>query len=217
MNARITLAIIAMAIASVFLTSCCTTTDPVGGGDDPDTTVVFFGASITEAFYYPNDGEFFPDNDFHKVIVGGNPDKSEGFPEVGSHNPDVVTFKECAAYFDEGGGTDHDFLHQCMQAIADYCVSIGATPVPATTLPIDVGCGSHTQAQLDDIIEFNAWVRTWAANNGWECMDYYTWIADGDGQLPAAYHDGDGLHPNLAGYQVLGPNVLTTLGNVSSD
>ncbi|MCP4230171.1 MAG: hypothetical protein GY771_08480, partial [bacterium] len=85
MNTRITLAIAATAIASVFLTSCCTTTDPIGGGGgggDSDTVVVFMGASITEAFFYPNDGEFFPDYDFHKVIVGGNPDKSEGFAEV---------------------------------------------------------------------------------------------------------------------------------------
>ena len=104
-----------------------------------------------------------------------------------------------------------------MQDIADYCISIGATPVPATTLPIDVGIGSHTQAQNDDIIEFNAWVRTWAANNGWECMDYYDWIADGEGQLPPEYHVGDGLHPNFAGYQVIGPNVVPTLNNVSSD
>lgn len=176
--------------------------------------VVFLGASITEDFYYPSYGQFFPSYNFDKVIVGGNPDKSAGFPEVGSYNPDMVTFKECAAYFDEGGGTDHAFLHQCMQDIADYCISIGATPVPATTLPIDVGYASHTQAQLDDIIEFNSWVRNWCTSNGWACMDYYDWIADGDGQLPLAYHTGDGLHPNQAGYNVLGPHVVPTLDTV---
>jgi len=179
-----------------------------------DEEVVFLGASITENFYYPNDGEFFPSYNFDKVIVGGTPDKSSGFGEVTSYSPVMVTFKECAAYFDEGGDSDHPFLHQCMQDIADHCVSIGATPVPATTLPIDVGVGSHTQAQLDDIIEFNEWVRNWGTSNGWGCMDYYTWIADGDGQLPPAYHTGDGLHPNLAGYNVLGPEVVPVLDSV---
>jgi len=101
-----------------------------------------------------------------------------------------------------------------MQDIADFCESIGAVPVPATTLPIDVGFGGNTQAQLDDIIEFDAWVRDWCADNGWECMDYYTWIADADGQLPRDFHDGDGLHPNQDGYDVLGPHVIPTLEGV---
>lgn len=184
--------------------------------DLEDSVVVFLGASITEVFYYPSEGQFFPSYDFHKVIEFG-PDKSGAFDQVESYNPDIVTFKECGAYFDEGGDTDQGFLHYCMGDIADYCVRIGATPVPATTLPIDVGHGGHTQAQLDDIIEFNDWVRTWSSNNGWTCMDYYNWIADGDGQLPTAYHDGDGLHPNQAGYDVLGPHVVPTLeGAVSS-
>lgn len=197
-----TVAVLSM---TLLLFSCASAID--------DEVVVFLGASITENFYYPSYGVFFPAYDFHKVIVGGTPDKSSGFGEVGSYNPDMVTFKECAAYFDEGGNTDLPYLHQCMEAIADYCDGIGAIPVPATTFPVDVGYGGHTQAQLDDIVEFNVWVRDWCSTNGWACMDYYDWIADGEGQLPTAYHDGDGLHPNQAGYNVIGPHVIPCLNH----
>ncbi len=83
----------------------------------------------------------------------------------------------------------------------------------ATTLPIDVEQGGCTQAQLNDIITFNSWVRNYCTSNAIQCMDYYTQIADGDGQLPSNYHDGDGLHPNSAGYDDLSPIVIPTLEN----
>lgn len=210
MRGKIAMLLTAGAVLSVMLVSSCNDDDN-GAGPNNGSAVVFLGASITENFYYPNYGEFFPDYDFHKVVYG-DADKSPVFSDVGSFGPNMVVFKECAAYFDEGGETDLAAMQQYMRDIAAYCNSIGATPVPATTLPIDVDCAGHTQAQLDDIIEFNVWVRAWAASNGWACMDYYTWIADGEGQLPTGYHDGDGLHPNQAGYDVLGPHVLPTLG-----
>jgi hypothetical protein len=200
-------------IPALLLCVSCTTTTGAGPNDLTDAVVVFLGASITEAFYYPEEGEFFPDYNFYKIIEFG-PDKSSVFPDIEALNPDIVTFKECGAYFDEGGDTDLEAMEGFMQDIADFCESIGAVPVPATTLPIDVGHGGHTQAQLDDIIEFDEWVRDWCADNGWECMDYYDWIADADGQLPREYHDGDGLHPNQDGYDELGPHVIPTLEEV---
>jgi hypothetical protein len=203
--------VLLVSLSLVFISCGSVTATDLG-----DMTVVFLGASITEAFHYPTYDQFFPAYNFYKVVEFG-PDKSGAFDQVESYNPDIVTFKECGDYFDKGGDTDQAFLHECMQDIADFCESIGATPVPATTLPIDVGHGGCTQAQLDDIIEFDNWVRTWCTNNGWACMDYYTWIADGQGQLPTGYHDGDGLHPNQDGYDVLGPHVVPTLeGAVSS-
>jgi hypothetical protein len=185
-----------------------------GRADLHDAVVVFLGASITEVFYYPTEGQFYPDYDFHKIVEFG-PDKSAVFGDIAALEPDIVVFKECGAYFDEGGDTDMPAMQGFMEDIADFCISIDALPVPATTLPIDVGYDGHTQAQLEDIILFDDWVRGWCDAEGWECMDYYTWIADGDGQLPTAYHDGDGLHPNQDGYDVLGPHVIPTLEGVA--
>ncbi len=89
--------------------------------------------------------------------------------------------------------------------------NLGAIPVLCTTIPVDVGQGDCTQAQLNDLRAFNDWLRDYCAGSGIVLMDYYQQIADGQGQLPASCHDGDGLHPNEAGYDVLSPLVIPTL------
>ncbi len=216
---RLTKLVLLVLIALLLGCATSTAADEKDRADLHDYVVVFLGASITNDFYYPvyDWDNFFPDYDFYKVIVAGTPDKSSGFDAIAALNPDIVVFKECGAYFDEGGDSDHPFLHSCMQAIADFCVSINATPVPATTLPIDPGYDNCTQAQLDDIIEYNVWLRSWAATNGWTVMEYYDAIAGGDGQLPADRHVGDGLHPNENGYiNYLGPIVVPTLEGLVS-
>ena len=126
-------------------TACDTgTSSSNGGGSDLlDAVVVFLGASITEAFSYPEEGRFFPDYAFHKVIEFG-PDKSGVFQDVTDLEPDIVVFNECAVYFDVGGDTDMPAMRGFMEDIVDLCDDIGAIPVPATTLPIDAGVDGRT-------------------------------------------------------------------------
>jgi lysophospholipase L1-like esterase len=76
---------------------------------------------------------------------------------------------------------------------------------------VDVGSGDCTQAQLNDLRAFNDWVRNYCSSQGIALLDYYDRIADGQGQLPASCHDGDGLHPNSAGYDIISPIVIPTL------
>jgi lysophospholipase L1-like esterase len=58
---------------------------------------------------------------------------------------------------------------------------------------------------------FLDWVRNYCSSQGVVLMEYYKQIADAQGQLPTACHDGDGLHPNSAGYDILSPMVIPTL------
>ncbi|MCX6007122.1 MAG: GDSL-type esterase/lipase family protein [Chloroflexi bacterium] len=167
----------------------CKTTDGNGSGNLIDLTVVFVGASITENWDF---GQYFADYDFHKVIHY-DWDKTQVWNEVQALHPDIVLVKECGAYFYTDGGTP------------------GAIPILCTTLPVDVGHGDCTQKQLNDLRTFNDWVRSYCSAQGIVLMDYYQRIADAQGQLPTAYHDGDGLHPNTAGYDVLSPLVIPTL------
>lgn len=172
-----------------------------------DMCVVFVGASITEAWDF---NTYFSGYDFHKVIHY-SPNKPEVWDEVVAYNPDIVTFKQCGTYYDEGGDTDLPWLYDIAEEMVGLIQGIDAIPVPATTLPIDPGYGSCTQAQLDDIIEYNEWIRNYCSTNGLVCMEYYDQIADEDGQLPYEYHVGDGLHLNEAGYTALSPIVVPTL------
>lgn len=196
-------------LITMLVCSCANDSTSPSSTNLTDQRVVFVGASITEAWDF---GAYFPGYDFQKVICF-DWDKTQVWPQVVALSPDIVVIKECGAYFYTDGGTPLDEFQNCMMQMVANTRNIGAVPVLATTLPIDVGQGGCTQAQLNDIITFNNWVRNYCTSNSITCMDYYTQIEDGDGQLPSNYHDGDGLHPNGAGYDALSPLVIPTLEN----
>jgi hypothetical protein len=172
-----------------------------------DLTVVFVGASITDNWDFDH---YFGGYDFKKVIYY-DWDKTQVWDEVQDHHPHIVLVKECAAYFYGGGGTPLGEFESCMVNMVNRIRDFGAVPVLCTTIPVDVGYGDCTQAQLNDIRAFNDWVRNYCSSQGIVLMDYYAQIADAQGQLPTSYHDGDGLHPNSAGYDILSPMVIPTL------
>jgi hypothetical protein len=181
----------------------CKKTDTSG----PLGTVVFVGASITENWDFDH---YFGAYNFQKVIHY-DWDKTQVWDEVEGDDPDIVVVKECGAYFYDGGGTPLGDYEDCLRGMVDRIRGIGAIPVLCTTLPVDVGTGGCTQAQLNDIRAFNDWLRGYCAGDGIVLMDYYQAIADAQGQLPESCHDGDGLHPNEAGYDLISPLVIPTL------
>ena len=199
------------AAALLMLAASCSDED--NGGTEPpphnekETSVVFVGASITEAWTF---NTYFAGYNFHKV-VHYDWVKSDAWSDVGPYNPKIVVVKECAAYFDLGGGTALNEFYDEIRKMVGLIRGIGATPVLATTVPVDVGFGGCTRAQLDDIREFNAWLRNYCSSQGIVCLDLYDAIADNSGQLPRDCHDGDGLHPNKKGYDTLSPIVLPAL------
>jgi hypothetical protein len=204
---RMLLLVIPTLMLVLLLSSCANDSTSPNSTNLADQRVVFVGASITEAWDF---AAYFPGYDFRKVICF-DWDKTQVWSQVAALSPDIVVVKECGAYFYTDGGTPLSEYENCMTQMVASARNIGAVPVLATTLPIDVDQGGCTQAQLNDIITFNNWVRNYCTSNGLKCMDYYDQIADDDGQLPSNYHDGDGLHPNSAGYDVLSPIVIPTL------
>jgi len=169
--------------------------------------VVFVGASITENWDF---GHYFSGYNFQKVIHY-DWDKTQAWDQVQALHPNVVLVKICGAYFYTDGGTPLDEFENSVQDMVGRIRNIGAIPVLCTSLPLDVGYGDCTQEQLDDLRTFNNWVRSYCSSQSIVCMDYYQRIADGQGQLPASCHDGDGLHPNSAGYDILSPLVIPAL------
>ena len=194
----------AAAFAAAALLSCAA---PEAPPRLADATVVFVGGDTTAAWPFDL---YFPGYRFYKVIYDG-PDKTRAWDEVARYQPDVVVVKECASYFDRGGDTPIDDYHGFMEEMVDLCRDIGAEPVLATTLPVDVGWGGCTQLQLDDIMAFNYWVREYSVERRLVYLDFNAAICDGMGELPAGAHDGDGLHINSGGYDIIAPLVLPNL------
>jgi len=177
-------------------------------GNTGSSLVVFVGASITEAWDFD---AYFAGYSFRKVIHF-DPDKTKVWGEIADQEPKIVVVKECAAYFYAEGGTPLADYESIMTRMVALIRGIGAVPVLATTIPVDVGSGDCTQLQLDDTRAFNDWIRGYCVAEGIVCLDLAGAIADAEGQLPTAFHDGDGLHPNKAGYDVLSPIIIPALG-----
>lgn len=199
--------IILLALVLLAALHQCKKADEDGSNDLSDLTVVFVGASITENWDFDH---YFSGYDFRKVIHY-DWDKTQVWDDVQALHPDIVLVKECGAYFYTEGGTPLGEFESSVQSMVDHIRNIGAIPILCTTLPVDVGKGDCTQAQLNDLRSFNDWVRGYCSSQSIVLMDYYQRIADTQGQLPTACHDGDGLHPNSAGYDVLSPLVIPTL------
>ena len=56
----------------------------------------------------------------------------------------------------------------------------------------------------EEIRQLNGWLREFAAKQGCVYLDYYTALADERGGMRAGTAK-DGVHPNAAGYAVMGP------------
>jgi len=199
--------IILLSLLLLTALSQCKKTDGNGSGALSDLIVAFVGASITENWDFDH---YFAGYDFRKVIHY-DWDKTQVWDEVQDLHPDIVLVKECGAYFYTDGGTPLGEFENSIQNMINRIRNLGAIPVLCTTLPVDVGHGDCTQKQLNDLRAFNDWMRGYCSSQGIALLDYYQQIADGQGQLPGACHDGDGLHPNTAGYDILSPAVIPTL------
>jgi lysophospholipase L1-like esterase len=50
----------------------------------------------------------------------------------------------------------------------------------------------------------NAWIKDYAAKNGYVYVDYYSSMSNTEGGLKAELSP-DGVHPNKAGYEIMAP------------
>lgn len=86
--------------------------------------------------------------------------------------------------------------------------AIGAVPVIGLIPPTNTG------AQHPDTIKFNTWLKYYAATNGIIVVDFYSLLVDPvNGNYLSAYN-GDGLHPNHAGYMAMGQLVSDKLSSL---
>jgi lysophospholipase L1-like esterase len=65
------------------------------------------------------------------------------------------------------------------------------------------------------ILALNAWIKTYSAANGAVYLDYYSAMVDPNGMLKKEL-TFDGLHPNDAGYEVMGPLASKAITNALS-
>jgi len=178
--------------------------------------VVFMGDSITDIWGNPQFGPFFPGKPYINRGIGGQttPQMLVRFrPDVIELHPKVVVI--LAGTNDIAGNTGPMTLEETEQNLASMTelarqhdvrvVLASVTPV-VDGVPNPKG-GKYVQTDKrppESILKLNDWIKKYCADYGHIYLDYFSAMVDDKGFLKPDL-TFDGLHPNAAGYAVMGP------------
>lgn len=176
--------------------------------------VVFMGDSITDNWQQPRYGGFFPGKPYIDRGISGQttPQMLIRFrPDVIDLKPKVVVI--LAGTNDIAGNTgpmtDED-IERNLASMADLATEHGIKVVLASITPTS---GYHAAANatpqttlrpMDRIKALNAWIKRFAADNGYVYLDYFSAMLDGSGLMKTEL-TADDLHPNVDGYKIMAP------------
>jgi lysophospholipase L1-like esterase len=178
--------------------------------------VVFMGDSITDAWVSPEYGGFFPGKQYVDRGISGQttPQMLIRFrPDVIALQPKAVVI--LAGTNDIAGNTGPMTLGQIeanLASMAELAKANKVRVVLASVLPVS-NYGHDRQGNPQDmrtnrppekILELNAWIKKYVAENGHTYLDYFSAMADEQGMLQRDLSE-DGLHPNAKGYAVMSP------------
>jgi lysophospholipase L1-like esterase len=173
----------------------------------PPGRVVFFGDSITDGWKLD---QFFPGKPYVNRGIGGQTTAQM----LVRMFPDVIDLKPAAIILLAGtndiarnnGPQTFDQITQNIQAITELAQLHGIKVILCGLLPVS----DYTQRKQiarrppSDILKLNTWIKNYAAMVDAVYCDYFTATADDKGLLKDGY-SGDGLHPNVEGYQLMVP------------
>jgi lysophospholipase L1-like esterase len=170
--------------------------------------VVFMGNSITDSWGRQH-GKFFPRKPYINRGISG-----QTTPQMLIRfRPDVIALKPKAVVIlagtnDISGNTGPMTLEDIegnLQSMAELAKVNGIRVVMASVLPTSDYIRPQTDRRPNDTIRaLNQWIKSYAAKNGQVYLDYHSAMLDDKGVLKQEL-TYDGLHPNAAGYEVMGP------------
>ena len=181
-----------------------------------ENRVVFMGDSITDAWPQPRFGGFFPGKPYIGRGISG-----QTTPQMLLRfRPDVVALKPKAVVIlagtndiagNTGPMTDEQIAGN-LASMAEIAKANGIRVVFSSILPVseyhvrpgDTAPPQTTRRPMARITALNAWMKDYAAANGHVYLDYVAAMADAKGLLRAELSEDD-LHPNAAGYAIMGP------------
>jgi lysophospholipase L1-like esterase len=181
-----------------------------------ENRVVFMGDSITDAWPQPRFGAFFPGKPYIGRGISG-----QTTPQMLLRfRPDVVALRPKAVVIlagtndiagNTGPMTDEQIAGN-LASMAEIAKANGIRVVFSSILPVseyhvrpgDTAPPQTTRRPMARITALNAWMKDYAAANGHVYLDYVAAMADAKGLLRAELSEDD-LHPNAAGYAIMGP------------
>ncbi|HUQ95907.1 MAG TPA: SGNH/GDSL hydrolase family protein [Bryobacteraceae bacterium] len=170
--------------------------------------VVFMGDSITDGWGRRH-GKFFPGKPYINRGISGQttPQMLIRFrPDVLALQPKVVVI--LAGTNDLAGNTGPMTMEEIqgnLQSMAELAKANGIRVVMASVMPVSDYIRPQTERRPNEKIrQLNRWIKEYCKKNGLVYLDYYSAMLD-DQQVFQKELTYDGLHPNDAGYEVMGP------------
>ena len=179
-----------------------------------ETRVVFMGDSITEGWGMkatatsPARGEFFPRKPYVNRGISGQttPQMLVRFRQ------DVIDLKPKAVALlagtnDIAENTGKETLEEIegnIASMSELSRANGIRIVLCSVLPASDFRWHPGLEPAPKIKALNAWVKEYAAKNGFVYVDYYSSMVNEQGGLKAELSP-DGVHPNAAGYDIMVP------------
>ena len=170
--------------------------------------VVFMGDSITDAWGRGR-GSFFPGKPYINRGISGQttPQMLIRFrPDVIAPKPQVVVI--LAGTNDIAGNTGPESIEEIegnLQSMAELAKVNGIRVVLSSVMPVcDYIQPQTPKRPPDKIVTLNAWIKDYPEQNQLTYLDYYSAMVDDKNMLRREL-TYDGLHPNDAGYEVMGP------------
>jgi len=176
--------------------------------------VVFMGDSITEGWGMkatatsPGRGEFFPGKPYLNRGISGQttPQMLVRFrQDVVLLKPKVVVL--LAGTNDIAENTGKETMEEIagnITSMAELARANGIRVVLCSVLPASEFSWHKGLEPAPKIKALNAWIREYAAKNGFVYVDYYSPMANSEGGLKPELSP-DGVHPNKAGYDIMAP------------
>ncbi len=179
-----------------------------------ENRVVFMGNSITEG-WSNIDPAFFEGKPYINRGISG-----QTTPQmVLRFRQDVIDLKPAVVVIlagtnDIAGNTGPTTLEQIMDNIismAEMAKANNIKVVLSSVLPVYDYPWKPGLQPAEKIVTLNKMIQTYAAKSGAVYLDYFSAMADERKGLNAGLGE-DGVHPNLAGYKIMGPLAERAIG-----
>ena len=168
--------------------------------------VVFMGNSITDGWDDAHP-EFFTDNNFACRGIGGQVSSQM----LCRFRADVINLRPKAVAILAGtndlalnnGPIEMVHIVENIVSMAELALAAGIQPIICSVLPAGkYPWRGEVEGVAGKIRDLNERLRRYAAERGFEWVDYHAALAAEDGSLRSEY-TYDGVHPTRAGYDVM--------------